>query len=136
MKQEPARPGDQRYTSADTAKGLHALRWVNLTLTNSWVDANTTPDSRPPAVAVDAKGIVHFRGQIACPSTICSEQFSTLPAGFAPSQGVKVTANQFNTATGQININSDGTLENFDDPQNTGAQFTRTSLDGITYALG
>lgn len=123
-------------TSADTANGLPALRWVILTLVNNWADANTTPDARPPAVAVDAQGIVHFRGQITCTAAPCNGQFATLPSGFAPSQAVRVTANQFNQATGQININPDGTLVNFNDPQNLTALDTRTGLDGITYALG
>lgn len=123
-------------TSADTANGLPALRWVNLTLVNNWADANTTPDARPPAVTVDAQGIVHFRGQITCTTAPCNGQFATLPSGFAPSQPVRVTANQFNQATGQINVNPDGTLVDFEDPEHTTALDTRTGLDGITYALG
>jgi hypothetical protein len=123
-------------TSADTANALPALRWVNLTLVNNWADANTAPDARPPAVALDAQGIVHFRGQITCTAAPCTGQFSTLPSGFAPSQTVRVTANQFNEATGQININPDGTLVDFFDPEHVNDLFTRTGLDGITYALG
>jgi hypothetical protein len=123
-------------TSADTANGLPALHWVNLTLINNWVDANTSPDARPPAVALDAQGIVHFRGQIACSVATCSSTFSTISSDLSPSQTVRVTANQYNDATGQINIGSDGSLNNYDDPDHTTALYTRTGLDGITYALG
>ena len=122
--------------TADTANGLPALHWVNLTLTNNWVDANTSPDARPPAVALDTQGIVHFRGQIVCSVATCSSTFSTVPSNLDPSQTVRVTANQFNNATGQINIGANGSLDNFDDPDHTTALYTRTGLDGITYALG
>ena len=122
--------------TADTANGLPQLHWVNLTLTNSWVDANPSPDARPPAVALDAQGIVHFRGQIMCSVATCSSTFSTLPANLNPSQTVRVTANQYNDATGQINIGANGSLDNFYDPDHTTALYTRTGLDGITYALG
>src|SRR5436305_8211866 len=42
---------------ANTANGLPALDWQNLTLANGWVDFNSAPDPRAPAVAVDAQGI-------------------------------------------------------------------------------
>src|ERR1700694_2546418 len=46
--------------SATVANGLPALTWQTLTLLNGWTGGSFS--TRTPAVAVDAQGIVHFRG--------------------------------------------------------------------------
>ena len=109
---------------------------MNLTLTNNWVDANTSPDARPPAVALDAQGIVHFRGQIMCSVATCISTFSTVPSNLDPSKPCGSRRMSSTTRPARSSIGTNGSLDNFDDPDHTTALYTRTGLDGITYALG
>jgi hypothetical protein len=61
------------------AKTIPALKWHKLTLINSWV--SVTP-SRPASYAIDAQGLVHFKGEIE-DGTAFSESF-ILPTPAAP----------------------------------------------------
>ena len=119
---------------------IQQLSWQALTLQNGWVDDNGSPDpGRAPAVAVDVQGIVHFRGAIHCGTgTTCPIQFATLPGSLAPSKLVRLSANTHTQTTGQINVNTDATLQVFNDANDgSGTQDQiRTALDGVTYALG
>jgi hypothetical protein len=123
-------------TTADTAKtanGLPALVWVPLTLMNGWA-SYTGSATRTPAVALDAQGIVHFRGTIA--STGTNNSVAVLPAQFRPSATVWLTADELSGATGRLSINTAGDLSAMPDPNSSGSAFAFTSLDGITYAAG
>jgi hypothetical protein len=126
-------------TSADTAttaSGLPALNWVPLTLINGWADGHA-PDARTPAVAVDAQGIVHFRGDLGCTGASCASGVANMPSGFAPSQDVLFAADEAGFATGRVIIKAaTGTIFVADDPEHPGSAELLTSLEGLTYPLG
>jgi hypothetical protein len=119
---------------ATKAKTLPALTWHNLTLINGWSDYNGAGDKRTPAYAVDAQGIVHFRGAIDDSGTF-NDVVASLPKSIRPTSDVYVVVDTFVANTGRLNILSDGTLE-VQDPGATHDTAAFTSLDGVTYALG
>jgi hypothetical protein len=124
--------------TATTANGLPALQWVPLTLINSWANG-ATPGLRIPAVAVDAQGIVHFRGEIYCTSKPCLLTFAILPTGLSPSFDVILAAPNGGNATGRVIVRTaseGGGIESADDPDHAGSAQTVTALDGLTYPLG
>jgi hypothetical protein len=115
-------------TTADKASTLPALSYHPLTLINDWFNYND-PD-RIPSYAVDAQGIVHFRGAICCGS---STNAFTLPPAISPDVGIWLTADENGSATGRIFIGTDGNVYVDDDPDDAGSAADFTSLDGITY---
>jgi hypothetical protein len=119
-------------TTATTANGLPALVWVPLTLLDGW-SSYTGSTTRTPAVALDAEGIVHFRGTIKGGTT---SSVAVLPAQFWPSANVWLAADELNTATGRLLIDTSGNLFATSDPSSSGSATAFTSLDGITYAAG
>jgi hypothetical protein len=123
-------------TSADTAtkaNGLPALTWVPLSLINGWSDYNNDP-ARTPAIAVDAQGIVHFRGAIRNLGVFTPE-FAVIPSALRPSVALWLTADTFGATTGRIDLGTAGDAS-ADDPTATHNSAGFTSLDGITYPLG
>jgi hypothetical protein len=121
--------------TADTAAGLAPLNWVPLTLINGWTDNYGAGDARAPAVAVDAQGIVHLRGQISS-GTSSSDMLAMMPAQFRPSQNVSIPAVLKFASFGFVEIHSDGQMWVLPSSGNAGNEFAYTSLDGLTYALG
>ena len=121
-------------TVADTANALPALRWVPLTLTNGWIDTFGPNDARTPAMAIDAQGVVHFRGVIRNDTT-STDQFAVAPAQFRPTQVVALSTNLKFSKPGVIDISPSGTMT-VTDPSTTGLEFAFTNLDGLTYAAG
>jgi hypothetical protein len=115
-------------TTADTASTLPSLTYHPLTLINNWDNYNS-PD-RIPSYAVDAQGIVHFRGAIEGGSDVNA---FTLPAAIAPGSVVWLTADEVFGTTGRIDIYPDGNVYVEDDPDDAGSGANFTSLDGITY---
>jgi hypothetical protein len=118
-------------STADTAteaNGLPALNWVPLVLQNGWQAEGSTV----PAVAIDAQGVVHFRGKIHGGT---SGGFATLPAQFILSDTVFMAADEFSADVGFVAVNSLGGASVLDDPDHPGSSFVFTSLDGLTYAL-
>jgi hypothetical protein len=115
-------------TSTYFQKKLTRLVWHNLTLLNGWTNYQGT--DRPPAFAVDAQGVVHFRGSLDGDGT-SNSQFATLPAGLRPVATVYLAADQCEAATGRIYIIPNGGVFVQDDPAGITCSFT--SLDGITY---
>jgi hypothetical protein len=120
---------------AETAAALPPLNWVPLTLINGWTDNYPAGDARPPAVAVDAQGIVHLWGQITS-LTSASDEFAILPAQFGPSQNVSIPAVLKFASFGFVQIQSNGQMWALPSSGNAGNEFAFTSLDGLTYALG
>jgi hypothetical protein len=124
---------------AKLATTLPPLVWYKLHLINGWTDYDsslkktTTPNKRTPAVAVDAQGVVHFRGQITN-ADATKDQFTTLPAAFRPNGPIYLTADTIDATTGRIDINQDGSSF-VETPMSTDSAAGFTSLDGITYAL-
>jgi len=119
---------------ATKAKTLPKLTWHKLTLINGWADYHGPTDKRIPAYAVDAQGIVHFRGGL-IHTGIANPVFTILPASVRPTQIVWLTADTNVATTGRIDISTDGTVQT-QDGSVTGQAAAFTSLDGITYALG
>jgi hypothetical protein len=114
--------------TATTANGLPALQWTTLTLTNGWKAYDAI---RPPAVAVDAEGVVHFRGAMYGGN---GGNAFTLPAQMRAAVTIYLTADTFNGTTGRIYIASTGNVFAADSPSSPQAAAQFTSLDGITYA--
>lgn len=122
---------------ATRADSLPPLHWIPLSLENGWVNDNPIGNVRTPAYAVDAQGIVYFRGTIWRDRKPGSNDLATtLPAAIRPSDEVSLPADELGGATGQINIFPNGAMHVEDDPDHTGAAATFTSLDGLTYPLG
>jgi hypothetical protein len=120
---------------ADTANNLPALSWVPLTLINGWADNYLPGDARGPAVAVDAQGIVHLRGEITRFGG-SSDVFAIVPQEFRPSQSVFMPAALKFSNIGIVAVDPDGTMTVATTPSVAGNETAITSLDGITYALG
>jgi hypothetical protein len=124
-------------TTAGLANQLPALSWVPLRLIHGWVDYNAPGNSRPPAVAVDAQGIVHLRGAIKNPSGGAADpQFGTMPSQFLPSLAVYLSVTLVNGNTGRIELFSDAGLFVAQTGGGVASAASFTSLDGLTYALG
>jgi hypothetical protein len=120
--------GNRLRLNTVTDKEVVDLVWHPLTLLHGWVNYNT---SRVPAWALDAQGIVHFRGAIANGTSL---QFARLPVAVRPTAVVCVATNLTGAAPGRINIHPDGSADvgyynAFSDAQ------TFTSLDGVTYTV-
>jgi hypothetical protein len=127
-------PDAAHATSADTANTLPALSWVPLTLINGWADnySFSGGSARVPAVAIDAQGIVHLRGEIT--SSGSNDVFAVMPAAFRPSSNLFLPAALKFNSFGEVGIKPDGTMNV--STSVSGAETALTSLDGITYALG
>jgi len=114
---------------ADKANALPALTWVPLALTNNWKNYSPTT-SRPAAYAVDAQGIVHFRGRI----YFGVGTAFTMPAALSPSEDVYLVVDEVNAHTGRLAVAADGQVTIASDPDFANAGSSFTSLDGLTYA--
>jgi hypothetical protein len=116
---------------ANLASHLPALVWHNFALVNDWVNYNGT--TRPPAWALDAQGIVHFRGAIeenASTSTV----FTQIPVAIRPATNLWLVTDMLNAAPGRIDVWSNGNIEV--EPLNNAADAQGfTNLDGVTYSL-
>ncbi|MGI8572728.1 MAG: hypothetical protein ACR2L9_08925 [Solirubrobacteraceae bacterium] len=121
-------------TTAQTANSLPALNWVPLTLINGWSDNYPPGEARVPAVAVDAQGVVHFRGELTSSGT--SDIFGVMPAQFRPSQSVFMPAALKFNNLGTVTVNPDGTMVVANTTGTHQEELTITSLDGLTYPLG
>ena len=121
---------------AAEAASLPALVWHPITtFENNW--GNYPVGARNVAYAVDAQGIVHFKGTLACSSTAgVGQPAFTLPATVAPTQ----TQEYFAVVVGggslsAVEINTDGEVEPLQSPVaslNEVAGFV--SLEGITFS--
>jgi hypothetical protein len=115
-------------TTADKASTVPALVFHPLALINDWDNYNGT--DRTPSYAIDAQGVVHFRGAI---ENGTSNNAFTLPAAITPSSEIYLTADELFATTGRLDIDTDGNVYVEDDPDYGGSSTGFTSLDGITY---
>ncbi|HSV39528.1 MAG TPA: hypothetical protein VLI04_12290 [Nocardioidaceae bacterium] len=115
------------------ARKLPALAWHNLALINGW--ANYNAPNRPPAWAVDAQGIVHFRGAVYQGGADLSMDFATLPAAVRPSAILWLSTNAIDGNYARVDLYTTGALY-AECPANASLARAFTNLDGITYALG
>jgi hypothetical protein len=115
--------------SAATAADLPDLSFENLTLENGWT---TYPDTRPPAAALDAQGIVHLRGGMSDGS---SPIVFTLPPRLRPSSDVYIPVDLVNGHPGRLSIQDDGTAYVVAAGLWTDAK-AFTSLEGVTFDAG
>jgi hypothetical protein len=123
-------------TTAALANQLPALSWVPLPLINGWVDYNGPGESRTPAAAVDAQGIVHLRGAIKNPAGGTADpKFGTMPSQFLPSSPVYLSAILVNANTGRITLFPDAGLLVTQTGGGDANAAAFTSLDGVTYPL-
>jgi hypothetical protein len=107
------------------------LAWHNLSLLHGW--SAHYEGLRPPAWAIDAQGIVHFRGAIRQP-TGSDEVFARLPIAVRPSTYVWVSTNTGNFGeAGRVLVEPTGQIRAVGIDQSNAQVFT--SLDGLTYAL-
>jgi hypothetical protein len=116
---------------ANRAAHLPPLVWHNLTLLNDWENYNGT--ARPPAWAVDAQGVVHFRGAID-QSTPGSDVFARLPQAARPSVDLWLATDMVDASTGRIDLDSSGFM-NVEATVSIADAQDFTNLDGITYTL-
>lgn len=119
----------RKVPKANLAYHLPALVWHKLTLVNDW---HTSDSFRAPAWAVDAQGIVHFRGAMseALPT---SATFTTLPAAIRPAKDVDVETGALNAAPARLNIMPNGSVVVQDTAGGANARGF-TSLDGVTFS--
>jgi hypothetical protein len=110
---------------------LRALVWHNFTLLHTWENYNGT--KRPPGWALDAQGVVHFRGAID-QSTSGSDVFARLPASARPSVDLWLATDLVNASTGRIDLDSGGIM-NVEATVDIAQAQAFTDLDGITYSL-
>ena len=116
---------------ADTAADLPDLTFENLALENGWT---TYVDTRAPAAALDAQGIVHLRGGIYQPSGSIPIVF-TLPPQLRPSTGVYVPVDLVNGHPGRLAIEPGGTVYVIAAGPTSDAR-AFTSLEGVTFDAG
>ena len=119
--------------ATSVALAVPKLVWHPLVLVNGWTNYFSTP-KRAPAYAVDAQGVVHFRGGIRNSVLSNSSIFAVLPVAVRPSNIVYLTADTFGGDTGRIYIATTGQVVTQDFTGHDSYDFT--SLEGITYALG
>jgi hypothetical protein len=117
--------------TATTANALPALSYQALALVNNWTGAPFS--TRQPAVAVDAQGIVHFRGAMGETGSFTPLAF-TLPASLRPSATVYIHVDMCNASSGRIVIEPSGETTVQAESHPNAECFT--SLEGASYPLG
>jgi hypothetical protein len=107
-----------------------ALTYTPLTLVNGWKGGPF--NTRKPAVAKDANGVIHFKGAMTN-STNNNPVAFTLPAAFRPPNAVFLPVDEANATVGRIDILPNGTVTVEAETSFANAR-TFTSLDGVTFA--
>jgi hypothetical protein len=124
--------GNRLRLNTVTGQEVADLVWHNLTLINGWESYNE-PGVRTPAWAMDAQGIVHFRGAIS-QAAGSNNIFTRLPVAIRPAAFVYIATDLNIAATGRIYIQPNGVVHAEATINQTSAQ-SFTSLDGPTYAV-
>ena len=113
---------------------LTGLTWHPLTLLNGWQSGESSFSTGDPAWAVK-NGIVYLSGSLVQPGggTAASSEFAVLPPAARPAahRGTLVAAYAYDGAQGFVDINADGTMDAWSNPELPAQQFT--SLAGISY---
>jgi len=118
--------------SATSAADVPDLSFENLPLLHDW---EMYPNTRPPAAALDAQGIVHLRGGMYQQPAGSSPYPFELPERFRPSSDVFVAVDLLNGHPGRLSIKADGSVFIIAaGPYTDAKQFT--SLEGVTFDAG
>jgi hypothetical protein len=116
------------------AKSLTKLVWHPITLENGWVSGSggPPPNYRSPAYAIDAQGLVHFRGTLE--GGVAGTYAFVLPKAAAPRAGLVIDTPMMASGgnAGFLLISSDGVAPS--QGQATAADVEDLSvLEGITF---
>jgi len=112
--------------SGSAFAGSTALVWKPLTLLNGW-----TTYYRDPAIAVDAQGVIHFRGSI-YQATGTNQQIFTLPPAYRPSFSyIYLTVDTVDSSTNRIYFGTDGKV--YADAVTYSDIQDFLSLEGVSY---
>jgi hypothetical protein len=115
------------------AKHLPALVWHRLTLKNGWVSGSiATPGYRAPAYAVDAQGLVHFRGTMAGGNA--GTVAFTLPKALRPKKGLFISSPMLASGAKEalLTITATGAMPGPGDASSTDVT-DLSILEGIVY---
>jgi hypothetical protein len=118
--------GNRLRLNTVTGNEIANLQWHRIALINGWQNYN---NNRAPAWAIDAQGIVHFRGAIESGSVA---QFATLPPAVRPASAIYVSTNMTSSAVGRIEIDPGGEAY-VEAPGGLNLAQDFTSLDGVSY---
>jgi hypothetical protein len=129
-----ALPGRNSVNNGD----VKDLKFKGLTLKNGWDGGSF--NTRSPAVAIDAQGVVHFKGAMSQSAGSNTNAFN-LPAKYRQKQNkfLYVTVDMCDSSTGRLIINPNGTVNvqtDIDDHvagADTDAQCF-TSLEGASFS--
>ena len=121
----------QAYMSlASVSYPAAATASQNLTLINGWQSSQSQWNSGNPAYAVK-NGIVYLSGSMYQPSGT-NQEWTVLPPAARPAASLNIIVDTYGGATGELQINPDGTVIAFS-PTAPGSQQQLTSLAGISY---
>ena len=125
--------GNRLRLNTVTGQEVADLVWHPLTLINGWVNYNGSV--RPPAWAMDAQGIVHFRGAI-MQSSGSNRIFTRLPIAIRPAVNVWLPSDLNSAHPGRLDVYASGVVyeQSPDNADNASAQ-AFTDLDGVTYSV-
>jgi hypothetical protein len=106
------------------------LDFKHLNLLNNWEKFSS--ETRTPAVAIDANGVVHLRGAIRQSGSTANVPF-VLPKAYRPSGIIYVPVDLTSGQPGRLNIEPDGTVRvqsagNYSQAQDF------TSLEGVLFS--
>ena len=108
-----------------------SLTWTKLSLKNGWA---TEGGARPPAVAIDSFGIVHFRGAMHEPTGNSNNPFR-LPLKFRSAKDVYLGLDLNVGNNGQMYLDPKTGQANLEGEGATISQAQQlTSLDGVSFA--
>ena len=115
---------------AAKANALPALAWHPFTFVNGW--RNVFPDTaRPAGWAIDAQGIVHFRGLVGASSQNCSPTFATIPTSILPPDlEVNVPIFAIEAGVARLNVSTTGAVAIYG---GTTAACGDNNLEGVTF---
>jgi hypothetical protein len=126
-------PTARSAQTASTARTIPALVWHPLTFAAGWSDYDA---KRPAAYAIDAQGIVRFRGTVACASLPCSAPIFVLPAAATPELAVNELIDTVNASVSDLFIQDNGDVSALPTSGSSSEDIDDyTSLDGVSYAL-
>ena len=115
---------------AARANALPALVWHPFTFVNGW--RNVFPGTaRPAGWAIDAQGIVHFRGLVGASSQNCSPTFATIPTSVLPPDlEVNVPIFAIDAGVARLSVSTTGTVAIYGGAT---AACGDNNLEGVTF---
>ena len=117
--------GNRLRTNTVTSTQVANLDWGGVILRSGW-----TNTARPAMAAIDAQGIVHFRGAVKRSSTAL-HTVGTVQKSLEPTRGIYLTAMQSNGTPVGVVVGTNGVIAVLGA---IGGPQVVLSLDGLTYA--